>query len=58
MLLNEEGWWRLMLATAIGLAAAAIIAIIRDPKGPVTAGVLVGGAAYAIDYFTERKEAE
>ena len=55
-MLNEQGYWRLVLSGAIGLVAAAAVAIWRDPKGPITAGVVAALAAFGIDYFTERKE--
>ena len=60
-MLNEQGFWRLVIAGAIGLGAAGVALVVdtlrKDPKVPVTAGVAAAATAYAIDWYTDRKEA-
>lgn len=59
MLLNEQGFWRLLIAGGMGLGAAVIAVFIdaarKDPKVPITAGLSVGVAAYLIDWYTEKR---
>ena len=65
MILNEQGFWRLMIAAGMGAVAAVIAAVVAVVIGsirkdvsmsiPITAGISVAAAAYAIDWYTERK---
>ena len=59
MFLNEQGFWRLAIAGAIGLGAAGVALVVdtlfRHPKLPIAAGVSAAVTAYAIDLYTEHK---
>jgi anti-sigma-K factor RskA len=60
VILNEQGFWRILVSVAIGAAAALIAAVAvqvrREPAVPLTAGVAAAATAYAIDWYSERKQ--
>jgi len=65
VILNEQGFWRLMIAASMGAVAALIAAMVAlvvsmvrkdvSMEVPITAGVSVAAAAYFIDWYTEKK---
>lgn len=59
MIVNEQGFWRLVIALGIGgvamFIAATIRVVARDPAVPLAAGAAAAATAYGIDWYTENK---
>lgn len=57
MILNEQSFWRLVIASAFGAIAAVALEILhRASKWSLLGGVAAGTAAYVIDWYTSQEQ--